>query len=144
MNYYPILFAAVFVPLIMIVLTVALNARSHETLVFSDYPLDINRKLIDIATARVREKHPHIRLDSVKSNGVVVRARTDWRPWLGERITITAEPKSIRIVSEGTTLKRDNLEIVRAELLRAIEWAEGRSPEEIVAEGLKRAFPGLV
>jgi hypothetical protein len=142
MNYFLIVMAAAVVPMI-VVLLVALQRTDRETLLVCDYPRELTRRIIDIAIANVQEMHPRFQFDSMKANGVVLRVRLDWRPWFVERITISAEEKAIRVVSEGFSRRRDNLEIVREKLTRALDWARNRSPEEISAEGLKSAFPGL-
>jgi hypothetical protein len=143
MSYLPVLLVGIFMPLFVIVL-VSLRQTDRETLLLCDHPREITRRIIDIAVARLQETRPRFRLDSIKSNGVVLRARLDWRPWFVDRITITAEEKAIRVVMEGFSPRRDHLEIVREELTRALDWARNHSSEEIAQEGLKRAFPGLI
>jgi hypothetical protein len=62
------------------------------------------------------------------------------RFWLSggwQRIAVTAEEGSIRVVSEATVPRREaweNLAIVREQVSGTIEWAQGRSGEEIDRE----------
>ena len=147
----------VFVPLMMyfLIVKVVLSKRYYETLVFCDYSREIGRRIIDVALGRLRTIEPRLRFDSEKQNGVVLRVRVSWWPWwpwLGwERIAITAEERTLRVVSKGAFLLQSSLwwpdrgpiELVREELIHALDWARNHSHEEIVQEGLRQAFPEL-
>jgi hypothetical protein len=125
-------------------------AASYESLLFCDYPTETLRSLITVAATTLRKKCPWFRFDSEVKDGVVLRTG---RAWLfgGERISIIAEEKSVRIISEcvfPTRIidwgkNRGNVEAVRQALKDALAWAKSRPGHELVREALACAYPEL-
>jgi hypothetical protein len=118
-----------------------------ETLLLCDRPREDLRGIIDIAVARWAEGRPmRFRVVSETPAGVVLQAYLGWRPGVWQRIAVTAEEGSIRVVSEATVPQRragwQNLAAVREQVSRVIEWARGRSGEEIDHERQRGALAG--
>jgi hypothetical protein len=120
-----------------------------ETLLLCDQPRKVLRGIIGIAVARWGWESPlNFRVESETADGVVLRARHGWRPGLWQRITVSVQEGAIRLVSEGTIPAGfggwQNLEAVRDRVCRAIEWARGRTLEEIDQERRKGPLAGPV
>jgi hypothetical protein len=118
-----------------------------ETLLLCDQPRDVLRSIIGLAVARWGTASPlRFRVESETPDGVVLRSRLGWRPGVWQRITISAQERSIRVVSEATLPAgaggRQNVEAVREQVSRAIDWARGRSGEEIEEERRKGPLAG--
>jgi hypothetical protein len=118
-----------------------------ETLLLCDRPSEELRGIIDLAVARWAEGRPRrFRVVSEMPAGVVLQANLGWQPGIWQRIAVTAEEGSIRVVSEATVPQRregwQNLAAVREQVSRSIEWARGRSREEIDHERQRGALAG--
>jgi hypothetical protein len=118
-----------------------------ETLLLCDQPREVLRSIIDLAVARWGEARPRrFRVESETPNGVVLRARFEWRPGVWQRITISAQERSIRVVSEASVPAGfggwQNIEAVREQVNHVIDWARGRTREEIEKERQKGPLAG--
>jgi hypothetical protein len=106
-----------------------------ETLLLCNRPREELRGIIDLAVARWAEGRPRrFRVVSETPAGVVLQAYFVWQPVIWQQITVTAEEGSIRVVSEAIVPQRRGWQLVaavREQVSRSIEWARGRSCEEI-------------
>ena len=103
-------------------------AAAHESTLVCDGDSDaINRHITEGVVILTRE-HSEFRIEQEEPGRVVLKVRVNWLSW-GERVTVQAEPRSIRIVSECSFplqvidwgKNRENVEIVRSAILRAAQ-----------------------
>ncbi len=104
----------------------------YETLFVADMPPEKLRDVIRSAIQDIQERHPRFRIEHQTFDITMFQSGINWSSW-GERITISAEHKSIRIVSECRLSSqvidwgrnRNNVELIRPCLAQAINTALG-------------------
>jgi hypothetical protein len=104
----------------------------YETILIADIPPEKLRNVIRSVIQDIQERHPRFQIEHQTVNITMLRSGLNWLSW-GERIIITAEHKSIRVVSECILSSqgidwgrnRNNVELIRPCLAQAINTALG-------------------
>ena len=105
-------------------------AAAHETTLVADLPREKLRDVVSCAVQDIQERYPRFRIEQQTSTSTVLRYGMNWSSW-GERITITPEHGSIRVVSECTFP------------LQVIDWGKNRKNVELVRSCLAQAIAAV-
>lgn len=102
-------------------------AAAHETTLVTDLPLEKLQDIVSHAVQEVQGTHSGFWVEQETSASTVLRHGISCSSW-GERITITPEYHSIRVVSECTAP------------LQVIDWGKNRKNVELVRSCLTRTM----